>query len=185
MRRKLGMGILLAAVVMAAAGCGSKAEEEATASASGFESFTATTLEGEEVTQAVFAEYDLTMVNIWGTFCGPCITEMPELAAISREYEDMGVQVVGVVVDAADSTGEPYADILEDARNIVEETGADYMHILPSKDLIASKLSQVSAVPETVFVDKEGRQVGRSYTGARMADDWKVILDGLLEEVTR
>ena len=44
-----------------------------------FGSFTAQTLDGTEVTQDIFKETDLTMVNIWGTFCGPCIREMPEL----------------------------------------------------------------------------------------------------------
>ena len=51
-----------------------------------FGSFTSETLEGTEITQDIFAEADLTMVNIWGTFCGPCIREMPELGEISREY---------------------------------------------------------------------------------------------------
>ena len=42
-------------------------------------SFTAKDLDGNTVTEEIFAEKDLTVVNIWGTFCPPCIAEMPEL----------------------------------------------------------------------------------------------------------
>ena len=55
-----------------------------------FGHFDAKTLDGEEVTEEIFANADLTMVNIWGTFCGPCIEEMPYLGEISREYEEKG-----------------------------------------------------------------------------------------------
>ena len=40
------------------------------------------------------------MINVWGTDCGPCIQEMPDLAALHEAYADKGVQVVGLVSDA-------------------------------------------------------------------------------------
>ena len=36
----------------------------------------------ETVTQDIFADYDLTMVNVWATWCGYCVEEMPELAKL-------------------------------------------------------------------------------------------------------
>lgn len=48
-------------------------------------SFTATDFKGNPVTSEIFAKNKLTMVNIWGTFCGPCIREMPDLARINKE----------------------------------------------------------------------------------------------------
>ena len=53
--------------------------------------FETTTLTGETVDQAVLEEYDLTMVNVWATFCGPCINEMPDIAKIADEYREQGV----------------------------------------------------------------------------------------------
>ena len=41
--------------------------------------FTTKDLDGNEVTEEIFAKKDLTVVNIWGTFCTPCIGEMPAL----------------------------------------------------------------------------------------------------------
>ena len=44
-----------------------------------FEAFTAQDLDGNQVDQSIFADADLTMINVWGTFCTPCLDEMPDL----------------------------------------------------------------------------------------------------------
>ena len=120
-----------------------------------FEEFEAADLEGNAVTQDLFAEHDLTMINIWATFCGPCISEMPELGALSEEYKDKGVQIVGLCIDAAGVDGAVNESQLEEAKRIVEETGASYLHIIPGETLATSLMMQVQAVPTTIFVDKE------------------------------
>ena len=58
--------------------------QEAVSSGKVFGSFQAETLTGESVTEAALEESALTMVNIWGTFCGPCISEMPDLGALDQ-----------------------------------------------------------------------------------------------------
>lgn len=146
-------------------------------------SFTATDLEGNEVTQDIFADYDLTMVNMWATFCGPCIREMPELAEIQEEYAPKGVQVVGIVVDTLDYKGNLDEGQIETVKMVVEKTGAAYTHLLPSADLIQAKVKDVSSVPETIFVDKEGNQVGESYVGSRSKEQWIEIITTLQEQI--
>ena len=46
-----------------------------------------------------------------------------------------------------------------------------------------AKLAEVSAVPETIFVDETGSVVGESYLGARSKAEWQKIIDQLLEQV--
>ena len=144
-------------------------------------SFTATDLDGNQVDQSIFENYDLTMINIWGTFCSPCIKEMPDLGEIHKEYADKKVQVVGIVIDTLDRDGTISASQVEVAKEVVAKTGADYLHILPSEDLINLKLYAVNAVPETIFVDSTGALVGKSYYGARSKSDWTKIINSLLE----
>ncbi len=150
----------------------------------GFTAFTAPDLEGNEVDQSIFADYDLTMINIWATFCGPCLNEMPDLGELAAAYAEKGVAIVGIVADVppkADGSFDPA--MVAAVQELVELTGADYLHLLPSADLIAAKLGQVSAVPETIFVDSQGRQVGDSYIGSRSGEAWAAIIDELLEQV--
>ncbi len=148
-----------------------------------FGKFTTTDLNGNEVTEAMFADYDLTMINIWATFCGPCINEMPHLGELAAEYKEKGVQIVGIVVDVMDQTGAISSSQVDLAKEIVQQTGANYTHLLPSDDLIQIKLRYVSAVPETVFVDKNGDIVDDPLVGSRSKDDWKSVIDNYLEEV--
>ena len=151
-------------------------EAENTEPATIFGVFDAQTLDGESVTEEVFANADLTMVNIWGTFCGPCIAEMPDLGEISREYEEKGLQIIGIISDV-------YEPGDETARQIVEETKADYMHMVASEDLRYNVLQYISAVPMTIFVDKEGKMVGELQMGAKSKNQWETLIDNYLEGV--
>ena len=142
-------------------------------------SFTSTDATGVTVDQAIFSDYSLTLVNIWATFCSPCIGEMPDLAQLNEDYADQGFQVVGIVADVqeGDEAG------LATALSIVEQTNANYLHILASESLGEAKLNSVQYVPETIFVDAQGNQVGESYVGAKDYDDWSEIIETLLAEV--
>lgn len=155
----------------------SEIDLEAMAAAGPFGVFETLTLDGETVTQEIFKEADLTMVNIWGTFCSPCINEMPDLGELAREYEQKGLQMVGMISDVAEAEDET-------ATLIVEETKADYMHLILSQSLYNS-LSQIQVVPTTVFIDSTGKQVGYTYTGSKSKEDWSAIMDEMLLEVQK
>jgi thiol-disulfide isomerase/thioredoxin len=144
--------------------------------------FEATDLAGNTVDQSIFSGYALTMVNIWATSCGPCINEMPELGALDRNYAEKGFQIVGIVSDAfyGDSVD---TGVINAAEVISEQTGADYLHIVPSEDLLDGFLDEVMYVPTTIFVDETGTQVGEEYVGAKSYEEWAKIADELLEEV--
>ena len=143
--------------------------------------FYATDIDGNFVDASIFEGHKLTMVNIWATFCGPCIQEMPELGKLNAEYGDKGFQIIGIVIDASDYTGEPIPEMVTLVRQIVSKTGADFAHILPSTDLNESILKDVSAVPTTIFVDEKGNQVGEQYIGSRSGEAWATVIDSLLE----
>lgn len=145
-------------------------------------SFSTTDLEGNPIDQSILEDYKLTMVNVWATFCGPCLNEMPDLGALAKEYEDQGVQFVGLVSDVLNSDGSISESQVTTAQDIVEETGADYLHLLPSEDLLGL-LSQIYAVPTTFFVDSEGRQVGYAYVQALSKDQWITAIDEALAKV--
>jgi len=146
-----------------------------------FGEFEAKTVGGGKTDETVFADYQLTMVNIWGTFCSPCIQEMPELKEIAVEYADKGVAVVGIPADITDKDGNVATAKLAEAKDIIETTGADYLHIIPCKAMIEAKIGSCQTLPETVFLDSEGRQVGGSYMGAKTKAEWIAIIDALLE----
>ena len=63
-----------------------------------FPSFSTENLKGDIVTEQVFAGKSVTMINIWGTYCGPCINEMPALQELNSQLPD-SAQILGIIVD--------------------------------------------------------------------------------------
>jgi len=148
--------------------------------------FETVTVEGEKVDQSMLADYRLTMLNVWGTYCKPCIAEMPDLGRIHEEYKDKGMQVVGLVSDAMlveNNMVVPNEEMAESIKSTVTELGAEYTHILPTMDLYMNLLRYVNAVPTTIFLDSEGNQVGYAYSGYRDYGEWKKIIDQTLKQI--
>lgn len=145
-------------------------------------SFSAMDIENNIVSQDIFADSELTMVNIWGTFCSPCVEEMPILAEYHQEYADQGFQVVGIIIDVTDKNLAVKQNKLTTAKEIISVTGAGYTHLIPSKSLNSALLVDIQSVPYTIFVNSEGYQVGESYSGAKSGQEWKEIIDALLKK---
>lgn len=145
-----------------------------------FAKFTAIDIDGNTVTQDILKGHKLTMINIWGTFCEPCRQEMPLLGEINREYADKGLQVIGIITDAGDRNGNVNEKTVTTAKDIISQTKADYLHILPGPDLYNIKLKNVMSIPETIFTDENGNLVGKSYMGMRSKSSWTKIIDGML-----
>jgi len=142
-----------------------------------FGDFTATDTEGNEVTNDIFADYDVTMVNIWASFCGPCINEMPDLAELNEEYRERGFQIVGIVIDVTDYKGNVDDATLADALDVIQSTGADYTHIIPSADMFEAYLRKINSVPTTLFVNSAGEVIGSAYVGSMAKSDWATIIE--------
>ncbi len=155
----------------------SAASESSDDSAETFQlTFTAKDLDGNEVDQSVFANAKLTMMNIWATFCGPCINEMPELGELAAEG-GTDYQIIGVCADLNGTE-----DMLEDAKEIVSQTKANYLHLQPAEDLYPV-LTASSSVPVTFFFDSEGKLVGKGILGAQDKDTWSQVISERLEMV--
>jgi thiol-disulfide isomerase/thioredoxin len=61
-----------------------------------------TTLEGEEASLADYRDMVI-LLNIWGTWCPPCIEEIPHLVGVQKVIEPRGATVIGLAVDSGSS----------------------------------------------------------------------------------
>lgn len=135
---------------------------------------------GNTATEEMLFSQKLTMVNVWATFCNPCLQEMPDLGRISREMKDQGVQIVGIISDSLDYYGNPDEKNIALAREIAENTQADYIHIVPDQVILRNLLPQISSVPTTFFLDGQGNLVGGVYLGSRNYAAWMDIINKTL-----
>lgn len=164
-----------------------------------FEKMEAEDIDGNKIDSSVFKNADVTMINIWGTFCSPCITEMPDLGEINRNYQSdtngdgsLKFQVIGLVGDAlsSDKNGNIYIDsnIVKKAKDIALKTEADYLHIVPSGNFGINLMGggKVSYFPSTIFVDSEGDIIetseGEIVIGAHKKSDWEKLIKEVIKD---
>ena len=135
---------------------------------------------GTSFNKEMFQDYDLTLVNIFTTWCTPCVEEMPDLEQLYQQMKDNGVGVAGVVLDVLNEKGEIVQSDLERAQTLVERTGVTYPVLLPDSTYMNGRLTGIEGFPETFFVDKNGNIVGETYSGSRSLEDWLSIVENEL-----
>lgn len=137
--------------------------------------FEGTDLVGNPVSQDIFSQSQLTMVNVWATYCNPCLNEMPGLGELAAEHDGSEFQLIGIVSDVREGDDQTLVE------SLVQETGANYTHLLANDSIDQALLSGVSAVPTTFFFDQEGAYLG-GVVGSAEKSDWEELIHELLEE---
>lgn len=133
-------------------------------------------MEGNAVSSSIFAKSRITMVNVWATYCNPCLREMPGLGELANEYESEDFQIIGIISDVQAGDGEK---ALEYAAGLIEQTGADYPHLLLNESLYRGLLADVTAVPTTFFFNEDGKILD-VVVGAMEKSEWEKKIDTFL-----
>lgn len=135
-------------------------------------SFTTEDLDGNEVTEAYFADADVTIVHIWATYCDPCLEEMENLGKMAESLPD-NAKVLGIVADV----NSPDAEEKEAAKQIISDNNVKFPSVI-ANDSFTKLLTSVVGVPTTFIVDSEGNIVAEPIVGSdvigykRMAKDY-------------
>ena len=143
-------------------------------------------INGNEYTQDMFSDYDLTMVNVFATWCSPCVNELPDLQKLSEETKsdkDKKIQIVGIVLDTVGANGETDSDALEKAQTLQSQVQITYPLLVPYSENLNGRLKDIQAVPETFFIDKKGNIVGNTYSGSHTLQEWQEIIEAELTAV--
>lgn len=140
--------------------------------------FTCPDVNGNSVSETIFAQSKLTMVNVWATYCNPCLSEMPGLGELAVSYDPKEFQILGVISDVQEGADE---ETIAAAAELIEATGADYTHLLLNETIYLALLKDVTAVPTTFFIDENGTVLD-TVVGAMEKSAWEEKINALLEE---
>lgn len=140
------------------------------AATNSFKDFKAEDYNGNEVTADIFKNYDVTMVNVFTTWCGYCIREMPDIEKLSRNLPEKA-NLIGICADAYEAP--------DDLKDIVDEFGLDFTIVkMLAEDFF--KIYNLIGYPTTVFVDKNGKIIGE-LVGAHSYSDYSKKISTLLK----
>ena len=101
-------------------------------------------------------------VDIWATWCGPCIAEIPNVQAAAEKYREDPIAFVGVSIDAT----------ADRARRFLEDRKLTYEQLWAQGEFKSDicKQYQVSGIPATFLVDPQGRLVATGLRGDRLEE---------------
>jgi peroxiredoxin len=112
------------------------------------------------------------LINFWASWCGPCRQEMPLLDQIYQQYGALGFTLLGVNVEQDTA----------DAERMLKDTPVTFPILFDAENRV-SRLYDVTAMPSTVLVDRDGkvRFVHRGYQPGH-EDEYQAQIRALVRE---
>ncbi len=107
------------------------------------------------------------LVNVWATWCGPCIHEMPMLAEFADSQGDAGIQVIGVALDEADAVRDWLRRMPSPYPHYRDEAGSHDAGVILG--------NPAGVLPYTVLVAADGRVLKQRigpFASVREIDEW-------------
>jgi len=142
--------------------------------------FKTSDLNGNVVTQDIFKKADITMVNIWATWCPPCKAELPDIGKLEKVYREKGCAVVAICSDVTDEDD----SALEEAKEIIKDSECDFV-VLKKNASLDAIYNNIQAYPTTLFFDRDGNVIGNIIIGGRSEEDFAKAFDDLLANLKK
>ena len=108
-------------------------------------------LEGQQFTLEDF-EGKYVLLNVWATWCPPCRKELPDLQSLQQQLGGQQFQVIALSTDAGKR-----ASVIR----LYQELGLDERSILIDETGSAMRKLGIFAMPTTLLIDPQGREIGR------------------------
>lgn len=145
-----------------------------------FESFDTTDIYGNPQDESLILNSRYTLVLIWSTTCNPCIEGMPKMEAIYQEYKDVGVNIMGIVVDIQDQQGNPVPATVANAVSIADTKGVTFTNTQIPAPIMDFLYDEIQYTPTAFFVDSSGTIVSELYIGEKEYDEWSAAIEKLI-----
>jgi thiol-disulfide isomerase/thioredoxin len=94
------------------------------------------------------------LVNLWATWCGPCRMETPELVKLHKEFQDRGVEMIGLSTEDPDASEESVSDF-------VREYKVDYHIGWATREVALTLMQGRGNIPQSFIIARDGRILKR------------------------
>jgi len=118
---------------------------------------------------------NVVLVNLWATWCGPCIKEMPDLSKISEELSDKNFKMIGLNVFQQEGS--------KKVEDFLKTNPVSYTILDANKEVVdafsEADGKNIEAVPTTFIVDKNGK-IAETIIGGRSKEAFLKIINKYL-----
>ena len=131
--------------------------------------FSSTDVNGDPIAFSDFSGKKVVMLNLWETWCPPCVSEIPDLAELYEKYKDEGFVIIGAYSSSSDA----------DVREMVKSLGITYP-VMRATDSMEAYASQY--VPTSVFFNGSGELISTQYIGSMSYSEWESVITAMLNK---
>lgn len=107
----------------------------------------------------------LVLIDFWASWCGPCRRENPNVVKVYNQYKDKGFEIYGVSLDKDRNAW----------LKAIEQDGLTWLHVFDQQSA-AAQTYQVSAIPQTYLIDKEGNILAKNLRGKALENKVAEVL---------
>lgn len=142
-------------------------------------SFNLKSIEGNDVSLADL-KGKFVFVDIWATWCGPCLQQLPAMKELEEKYRGQNIEFVSISVDK-DSDKEKWAKMIRE-----KEMGG--LQLFAGKQTSFGRDYEIRTIPKFLIIGKEGEIINENpprpmdYTTRRVNQQLVTMLDNLLNE---
>lgn len=115
------------------------------------------------------------LLDFYATWCEPCRVETPHLVELQQQYEQQGLQIIGLNVGGADDH--------QYIPKFAKEFGIQFPLVIPDDEFVDAYLGINQNIPQTFVLDRQGKTVKRfiGYSEASKEELDRIIKDTLVQ----
>ncbi len=145
--------------------------------------FSTIDLDGNKQNESIFKKADITMINVWATWCGPCRGELPEIGEVAKSIKSKNGQVISIIHDAhmnMDDVKERQVLV----KNMLNDANCDYVTLVNNTSFDPI-FQDIQGFPTTFFVDKDGNIIGEPLLGGRNKAQFEAAFEAALKKIKK
>jgi thiol-disulfide isomerase/thioredoxin len=98
-------------------------------------------------------------IDIWATWCGPCIREIPSLQKLEKEYHNKNITFVSISTDESQRSGGSWEAAEKKWRDFVKNRELSGVQLWSGQDFSFQQAYQINAIPRFLLIDPNGNIV--------------------------
>lgn len=95
-------------------------------------------------------------IDVWATWCGPCIQQIPYLKNLEEEYKGKNIEFVSISTDEARRSGGSWEAAEKKWRNFVKARQLGGVQLWSGQDYSFQQAYQITGIPRFILIDPQG-----------------------------
>ena len=98
-------------------------------------------------------------IDVWATWCGPCIREIPSLKSLEKEFHNKNIEFVSISTDESRRSGGSWEAAEKKWKDFVKEKQLSGVQLWAGQDFSFQQAYQISGIPRFILIDPQGNIV--------------------------